>query len=711
MNKHTLEKLRPIVNASIGILLSVAALNCVKIPTEPVLPESDIQGSIPVINRTWTVEDMILKDTSKVKEDATGGFYYTDSKSFNPTRIDTIRVTPKASGNQVALGLLTVPGLATQTTTTTAGDMGMGTISYPGANPPLVPAWPETSFVAQGIQLQDTADFDYLHVVNGNMILSVTNHLAIGVTFQPIYLRNDQTTFPIDTTRIARFDVGRVGPGQTVSVAYPLDGELVRGFLKTDSLRVRTDSTSNPFTINSTDGISFGFGTTSIDVDSASAKIPQQSLLSVNDSTITVDSTAYLQQALFTRGNFSLNVNNQSGLYVGVRLSFANFVRAIAPYDTLFFDTLVAPHTNFSFPVNLTNYKVINGAQNISGGTAVRFSLGIRTVNSQGLKLPVASSNYVLSSFQPLNQFVVKSLTGIMNPMTVAVNNGVPLTGLGDASKGFTGQFSFDSVEFVLKVGLNGGFPVQHNLTLYAVNRKVSPPRFDSLKVPSNIIYPGLSNVGVITLNNATGLPAFLSHAVLADTFYLRGSLVINPNRGSGNITDTTKVYPSMSMYIPIKLGLKDGQYVDVTPISGKFDSGFVANVQSGSLYFTIANRMPVSVAFRMAFLKTDSATRRQDTVLTIPQTGLGDVYAINGAQVDVNGFAVDPAAQTQFKFTLTNPEIMALVGADSLYTRFSINTSGAALPTVQAVHLQAQDYINVKASANMVYKLKERSK
>ena len=159
-----------------------------------------------------------------------------------------------------------------------------------------------------------------------------------------------------------------------------------------------------------------------------------------------------------------------------------------------------------------------------------------------------------------------------------------------------------------------------------------------------------------------------------------------------------------MSMYIPIKLGLADGRYVNVTPISGKFDSAFVADSKRGTIYFSISNRMPVSVAFRMAFLRQDTL-HNEDTVLTIPQSGLGDTYTIAGAHVNSAGYA-DAATSSTFNISLVAPEILSLVGSDSLHVRFSINTSGAVS---QAVRIQSVDWIHVRASANMVYTVNKK--
>jgi hypothetical protein len=486
----------------------------------------------------------------------------------------------------------------------------------------------------------------------------------------------------------------------------------MRGVLKTDSIKISTASRSTPFNINSADDISFGFGTSSLVVDSASAKIPQQNLVSVNDSTITLDSTAVLQQALFSKGNFTLNVNNQSGLVVGARLKFSNFVKAVSPFDTLSFDTTVAGHTNFSFPVNLANYRVINGSQGLFGGTSLRFSLGIRSVNSQGVKLPVTSKDFVQASFLPQQQFVVKSLTGTMNPLTVPVNTGVSLAGLGAANIAFSGSLSYDSIQIVLKFGLSSGFPISHNLTLVTINHKVVPTKIDSLKIPSGIIHPGLTTPGIISLGNAQGLSAFLGTATssLPDSMYVRGSVVVNPPiPTSGTIYDTSKIYPSMSAIIPMKLGLLGGQYVDVAAISGKFDSAFVASTKSGTLFFSIENHLPLALSFKANFLgKSSTPPFKVDTVLRTPQLPLYSTYSIAGANVDASG-SVTTSNTSTFNISLVTQEFQALSSSDSVYIKVTLNTSGALTPTVQAVKIKATDYIRIRASANAVYTVNKK--
>src|SRR5512139_4150175 len=83
--------------------LAFVALQCIEAPLQPILPMYEVQLSIPVANFVRTMEDMFTKDTSTVKRDA-AGYYYQDTQAGQPTKLDTLKVQPKPSGNQVTVG-------------------------------------------------------------------------------------------------------------------------------------------------------------------------------------------------------------------------------------------------------------------------------------------------------------------------------------------------------------------------------------------------------------------------------------------------------------------------------------------------------------------------------------------------------------------------------------------------------------------------------
>jgi hypothetical protein len=489
----------------------------------------------------------------------------------------------------------------------------------------------------------------------------------------------------------------------------------LRGLLKTMPVTINTGSLTGPDTIKSTDDVSFSFSSSTLSTDTVSAVIPNQTLTSFSDSIITLDPTAVLQKATFSSGQFGLSINNQTGLTVGAQMEFYNFVSTKPTRDTLIIDQLVAPHTPFQLNVNLDTIQIVNGDPS-SSGTTMRFTVKIKTVSSGGT-IPastITSSDFVNAAFTPLQPFAVKSLTGIMNPMTLAVNTGASGLNLGDATTRLAiSSVTFDSVRMALNLGLSSGFPIAYNLNIIAMNRKVVPYKIDSITVPqpvgSTTIQPGLNNFAQIVLNNSSGLSTFLGKFFpnFPDTFIVRGTATINPNPPTtGVVYDTTKVYSAISTYFPLKLGILNGQYTDVASISGSFDSTFVTDVKSGSISFSITNALPLALNFRAAFMGMDALSHTRDTLLSLPSGG--NVYTVAGAQVNGAG-TVSAPTQSTFKIGLVTPEILALAASDSVYIKLTLNTSGSAGPPVQAVRINAADYITIRASANMVYTVNKK--
>ena len=690
----------PVAAIGIGVLLSVIALQCIEMPLEPIMPTSDIQMSIPLVDVTRSVEDMFTKDTSKVKR-VGGGYEYVDNQVAAPAGLDSIKVSPQPSVNQVTVGKVSVGSMPTQTVSATVAQLGITSGDVPG---PPAPDFPAGSATFPSAPLDLSAQFDYVYTSSGSLSLSVTNTLPVDISFpQAIVLKNNQTTAPVDTSVIASFSFGTITTGATATSTSSLNGKLLRGKLKTNPVTFNTAARTGPFTINATDGISFGFSSTTLVADSAAAVIPSQQVVSINDSIITIDPTAVLQQATFSKGQFSFSITNNLGITVGALLKFSNFVSTKPSLDTLIINQTLGPKSTFTQTVRLDTVQIVNGTP-VGPGTTMKFSVGIRTVTSGGAKATFSSTDFVRATFTPQNTFVVKSVTGIINPLTVPINAAVSVAGLGEADKKFKGSLVYDSVEIKLKFGISSGFPIAHDLTLYAI-KKSAPTR--TLAIPKGTIFPGLNTPGIITLNNSTGLSAFLGQITpnLPDSFVVRGSVVIDSARVSGTISDTTKIYPSLSMRIPLKIGLVGGSYTDVFAVQSAVDTAFVKEVKRGTLNFELTNRMPLAVSFRGAFLGKNPVTGLRDTLLRVPTDGLP--RTILGATVDASGYAIDPPVVSRFAISLVGTDAEKFAKADSFYVRMDIATSGGS----NAVRIQSIDNIRVRASGNIVYTFKPTKK
>lgn len=686
------------------------AWQCIDPPLAPVAPTTDVQLSIPLFDRTRTVFDFSTKDTNALKRSSDGGYFFETTESSPPVGIDTLKVTPRSSAQQVSLGKFGVDALPMQTFSFQAG--------FPDATVPNGVPFPASSFRVDSLSLNISSQFDYVAIDTGSLTLTLTNNLPLNITIQnPILLRNNITSPPsqVDTSVVGSFDFGTVDSGRTKSVTSSLSRKFLRGFVKTDSIRINTAARTGPFTISSGDGVSFSVSSTPILADSASAIIPSQSITSTNDSIIVIDDSVSIQNATFRSGAITCALINNLGITVGVFLKFDNFVNT-STNSVFLIQQNIPPRDSFIVPINMANMIIDTTNATPPIGTNVRFSVGISTINSGNQKSVVTKNDFVRAELRAAQPLVVRSITGRIKPTTVLINSGMsgPLKGE-ILAKFKADSVAFDSVKLALNLGLTGGFPTDYNLRVVAM--KFSTGQTDSLFVPPastaqpsarGTIYPGINQSTQIVLDNSTGLSDFLAKLVpnLPDSFIVRGDVTINPPaifptvQGLQKINDTSKVYTSLNTYFPLKIGLANAFLVDSVDLDNKqtFDKGFVTSVKKGTMYLQFTNGLPVQLTFHGALLGKLTPTSPRDTLLRIPTTG---PQIIQAATVNADGTVKDPTIST-VTISLVGNDIDMFNFSDAMWMRFDVVTT----PGPKTVKIRQQDFIKIRASANMVYQV-----
>jgi len=685
-------------------LLSLLAIQCMDTPLEPVAPTSDLQLSIPLINRIKYIQEFASKD-SLLKRTSDGGFIYEASTSVQPIGIDTIRADPEPSFQVVRLGTFAIE------TPPPTGD----TLSYKeitGSDPPPVPViLPPQTFSLPSIFQGPASSFENVTFESGTLTLRVRNRFPVPISFpDPIILKNNKTSSPVDTSEVARFSFGAqvFQPGEERSQTASLANVTVRNVLRVPSFRMRSLGSGTPVTVTPQSGLEYSMSFSSLIAQSARARIPSQNVVSVRDSVFTVDDSVTIQSATFRRGGFDIVLQNNVDVTMSMFISFKELKNRATGAEFTVNHTFNGKGT-LRIPVNVRDLKVESASTAL--GTRVTFSAGIQTIESQNLQ-QVNSTDFFRADIQPTSSFVMESITGRIKPTSVAVNSGASGPDLGEASDKFKGNFTFDSVRVTLNVGLTGGFPSDYNFRFIAMNRRVSPAKIDSLVVPppqgSTIrrIYPGPNKSTQIVLDNSTGLNRFFSKffPYFPDTFIVRGTALMNPpdvfptSQGIQSIYDTTKLYASVNLSFPLKMAIEGGEVTDTVDIGSgeKFPREFVKSVKSGTMYFEVSNGLPVQLTLQSALLGKNAAGRR-DTLLRIPTDG---IRVITAAEVDQGGSTVGPKVSS-FSVRLTGPEIDKFNDADAMWFRLQVETTGGGKVPVK---VRSSDFVHIRASANMVY-------
>ncbi len=679
-------------------LVAVLALQCIETPLSPIAPTWQTQLSIPLADITRTLDEA-FKDTT-ARRDADGVFYFEATQSGQPVNLDTLKVSPEPSAEQVSVGLVEVSAIPTTTTGIIASDIPGLPSSVPAGFP-----FPATPINLPVLAVGDTSQFAFAAVDSGSLTLSVTNNMPMAITFNaPVVLKNNLPG--LDTTNIASFTFGTLAPGETAMRSSSLANKLARGLIKTDPVNVTLAAMTGPFSFVGA-GVQLSFGSTNLRVDSARALVPPQQVVTINDTVIVIDDTVSVTDARFTRGSFGTRIVNDLDVRVGVRIRIDNFVGVSSGQPLTILRTIL-PKSVFDTTFNLRDLRLSNPTPDTMG-TRVKFSVGIETITSAGQKTTIASSDFVRAEFNPASDFVLQSITGRIKPTILPVNFGSSGIALGDAADKFAGQFTFKSVRIAVNLGMTGGYPVRYSLALEARNRRYGkiatlrlPPPVGATNPLDTTFYPTSGTMAMIPLGSTDELNSFLSNFFpnFPDTFIVRGNVTVNPGFTEATIQDTAKFYQRLDMYFPLNMGLAGGRIEDKIALGQEtnFPTEFANDIKSASLRFSVGNRIPAQLGFRLHLIGRLTPTSPVDTLLRIPTDG--SVRTIAAAPVDANGNSLSEVA-SHFDIGLTSSDVALFNKADTMYFRLDLQTSGGG---TQAVRFRTTDYVRLRMSGNLIY-------
>ena len=686
-----------VVPGFILILLAIVTLNCVETPLTPVAPTSEIKlEGISIIDLTRTFADFLVKDAALTRN-PDGTSNYKKSESMAPQGIPAIILQTQPSSQQVDVGQFSVNGISKNST-------------YPATaiSPSLtgtLPGLPAGTFPVPSVPVNDTT-FDYVKIAAGTLTLTITNNMPVPIDFpNPIVLHNNWTN-PVDNSVIASFTIaGAINPGVSLPVTRVIDGKLLRGSLTTDPIQLHTSGSLSSVTFLPSSGLSISFQSTNLTADSASAVIPTQTVKSINDSVLVVDKLTVIKSAVFSKGKINLQLANNLGIDVTAMMSVKE-MKQNGTTSYILNQTLPAKQTQ---NILLDFSKISIQSDSIRQyGTSIKFSVGITTIDSKGAKKTVTKNDYVKASFIPQDPLVVKSVDGKIAPTLVQINEGIK-SGINAADLGdLSAQVSLKGMQLTIKLPITGGFPTDYNLLFIAKNSKKNfTNSVQLISAPNSTSFPRINPpaTAVIQLSSIPGfdLDGFISGFFpdVPDSFFVRGTFTLDPQdifaqSNTYKIYDTTKVYPSFDLNLPVAVGIKNGVIKEVLPFSkDQVPKDFTKNVGQGTLTFYFYNMLPFKMFFRANFLGNyNPLTHKADTLLRI---ALSDT--IKPADVDVNGLTT-LSKFSKVSVSLNSSQMSGFNNADSLYVRIDMSTSNNG----QVVKVRDTDYIRVYAKGDITY-------
>jgi hypothetical protein len=685
-------------------LASLLSLQCFKQPLEPVMPNWDIQFSIPLADTTRTLLEIVNRDTSILQVRPTeGNLIYYNFREFIGT--DTVgnrmKLFPASSRFKVNIGTLRVDSV--QVGSSVDSLVPPGTYpNFPGMSVSL-PAFSST-----------IPQVTSLRFASGVAELTVTNNLPVGLTFTDTIRLTDGMG-----RVVARFDMGgTIDTGSSRTAIDSLAGRTMDSSITVsntallDSIQMSLGSSSDSVTFTPQSGVGFVLRLRDLLVDSATAYIPSQRVFSRDSVEFQADvedslgRSTMVESAVFKAGNFTIDLMNHLGLEVRARLRLPQ-LRRIA--NNAVFDSAVflLPSQSASIPIDLTQYRAISldglptnklwytaELDSVQGNPATFtrndsltaeiiidsgtvFILQYANVvieptplnvdTTYGLKLGDLPGNFSLDSlFLPRAAFIMDSLR---TPVDARID-----TPLLAQVKDTAGMISVDTVRY-------RGAPF-----LFQPPVSQIPLRIDSTN--SNIIQV-MSQFVAQQPSGAKRLP---------DSVHVKGSATLNPNYSTTPriIADTTRIKGRFDVEFPLNIGLKNGIYRDSVDITGKIgiDPPDIERFNRGTLTIEVGNSLPAS-------LKLDLSLRQDTLVWPLPQLPSDSIF-IAAAPVDpVTRFSAG-TVQRFISLNLDRDDIRRL--ADAQFLRFAIRVNAGSPGSQQSVKFRTTDSVRLRISGTLIF-------
>ena len=716
------------------VLIPLFIFSCIKNPLPPKLPSWNTQLTIPLVDRTFTLEDF-MKKTSTMTTDSIGGLVYEPIPLTNkPDTIHLPKFTTSPAKVSQKIGPIEWPDVMIPPSTTTFKNLT-------GVDPPILP-YPNPDFSGTftkdvDLDIGGQLDiFDYGVFEDGAIELTFINTFLFGFNFtNGLVLKNRD-----DNSIIGTYSAFTLNAGETKKIIAVVSGKTLKdkvrieGNFQTISVTGKLITGLNAIAVASKVFGSSGSGKASL----SEAKILFAGNIELvnlpNESDQLMDDSTFYKTLEFSDGGFDLKVTNSSNLGVRVNFEIKEF-RSKANNQPFYISgnsktAEINPKSIFNRSVLLKDYKLESQEAANQPTNKMNFSINIKTLVPGLLgKIVVNKNDSVVAEIIPKKDEFGKTIPyklhkvhGKIKPTTVSVNSSMPFVTGEMSSKFKADSILVDSIYLSLKLFTSGLFPIDIALKIYAVNKDGSFG--DSLKYPSGNtpkrINPGEIDSIVFDKTNST-LDRFISSFLsaggsgkfLPDSLRIIGKFVVNPidvykdPNAFGGATEGDTVVTGVKFSFPMRLGIKNGTLRDTSVIgdttssgtgTSKFDKSTIEDVIQGKILFSVENTFPIQIQIKAGLFDNKINSTKPDTVALMYLPMGSDTILVDSARYSQSPVKPGKSFNT---FSMTPNDVDKFNPAKFMTLAINLRTSGNGN---KAVVFKKDNYLKIKSFASVTY-------
>ncbi len=662
--------------------LAFGAFHCVNKPMEPVMPTWDVNLAVPIANRTYSLGDILAKDSSLLQANpGSTQLYLKTSVTADPTYVgDRISLDPIQTSFYSQLGPFSV--------TSETVRLNIQIPGFPPGATMIVPPMPPRDVPAVG---GDLPFIEYLALESGIVELRLQNRMQVGLRIEaPIMLANESGS------AIGSFDFGStmIDPGQSRTATVSLAGKTVHDRVRLDNIRISSPGSGTSM-VTIPDTMLFAEITTSDLVATAAtlSNIAAQHIVESRELPMTA--ATLMRDVWLNSGVLRLRLVNKVNLHTSLRLRLPELLR---PSGQAFDQVIaLAPQDSINLAIDLARFQL--HSQNGSYLRSLRAECEADMPGSNGQPVSVNATDYVSVNVST-STIVADSAVAALQPTVIAIDEHIGLN-LGVLSRKFRGNLNIPAADMMFTPRTNLRMPMELNLRFEAKTTQGSTVTLD---VPVTKGTQGLDAISFVSGDVGRFLTSV--SGALPDSLRVVGTIVLNPDYDTtapACVGRNCSFAGDLDLSIPMSLRMVNGQFADTLVMGDttgdgssdkRIDDKTLNDVNYGQLHVVIDNALPLDVKVKIGLLD-----RFCSMVLAVPQTEGDSIAIVSGALMNGD---VQASSRSTRTIELLGTEIRQFNLADLVKIDMALSTGGDV-----PVNLRTTDHVKVRMWTQFSYRVK----
>ena len=664
--------------------LILAYAGCTDFPEKLILPTWNVDLNVPVMNRSYTLQDVIDKDTSNIKSYKDGSnlglLYYSTDKEIEAVAVqDNITLEPISTDATVELDSISI-----DTPTPLNADISVSEFSpySPGQTLIIAPFATLATKDISTIQQFQSAIFE-----SASFKITFENRMPVDATLIGFTVKNSADNSILFQANTSFF----IGAGQTVIRNFSINEKTIYQNLYLETTITSFGSNGTPVTLSNDAGIGITALIQNFSIFQVTAQLPPQPPFTYNGS-LTIDDSTYVQATLFNEGKLVITLDNNLDIDLNIDVVIHNM------YDPSGNEFEI--HTSLSRKqqnktityASLKNY-VFRGLNN-SLTNQLPYDVTVQTLSSSGV-VTLKKFDSVKAIVEVLD-IVAQSFSGKIKPTPIVIDDRSISLGLDDIQD----KYSIDNINLTdasIKINLKQSAGIEFGYSGQIIGSNGT--QTGTMAIPYTILGIGDNTINLSPTEFKNFLNGFTGK--LPQTLTIKSSGIANPNYQTGTVSASDSIFGSANIEVPLKIGLNNAAYKDTTDIDIDND---VRNKKDQVEKFSVTMELTNGIAIGTQF-SSKLYDEANNFLMDLPpdRAPNSKIVTVPSANIDSNGKVIS-VNSSKINVDLNKDEIDKFLRAKKIVVNILFSTGGT---NNQGVEFRTTDATSIKIYGSVTYKVK----